>query len=172
MAEAVQAAGKIVGGVASYEAGKYNRAAARSEAISAEREGAAEEARIREAARFQMGAQQAAQAENGFQPGTGSALDALQESAINATMDALTARRQAQAKARSLRASGAVAYAAGKNGLVQGLMGAASTGVDWASSRQGTSPSGGSGSGGGSSAIVVNQNAIARASEQGYSYGG
>lgn len=136
MSEAVQMAGAVVKGVAGYQAGKYNRAAARSEAISVERQGVAEEARIREAARMAMGQQLAAQAENGFQIGTGSALDALNQSAVNATLDALTARRSAASKARSVRAGGEVAYAQGKNALVGELIGAGSTAVDWSSDKK------------------------------------
>lgn len=128
--------GAVVKGVAGYQAGKYNRAAARSEATSIERDGAAEEARIRDAARMAMGQQIAGQAENGFQIGTGSALDALNQSAINAALDAMTARRTASAKARAARASGEVAYAAGKNALVGELIGAGRTAVDWASDRR------------------------------------
>ncbi|MCJ8159860.1 hypothetical protein [Sphingomonas sp. LaA6.9] len=143
MADVAQIAGNIVGGVANYEMGKYNRASARVDAINAERDGVADEARIRDAARIAMGQQMGAQAENGFQPGTGSALDALQQSAINATLDALTARRQAAARARSRREEGDIAYAAGENALVQGMMGAASaayqTREDWAAARSGSS---------------------------------
>jgi len=136
MAEAALAvAGSVVKGVAGYEAGAYNRAASRNEARNAMMEGAAQEARIREAARMAMGEQVAAQGSNGFQIGSGSALDALQQSAINATMDALEARRQAASKARSLRASGNVAYAEGTNSLVQNLIGAGSkaASADWGS---------------------------------------
>lgn len=139
MAEAIQAGAKIVGGVAGYEAGRYNRKASRVEAISAERDGAAEEARVREAARLAMGDQIAAQGSNGMLPGTGSALDALQQSAVNATLDALTVRRAAKAKARAIREGGNIAYAKGKNDLVQGIMGGSASAVDWASSRKANS---------------------------------
>jgi hypothetical protein len=86
----MQAAGQIIGGVASYEAGKFNRATANTEAIEIERYGAQEELRVRDAARQAIGNQVAAQGANGFQQGTGSALDALQESQVNAALDALT----------------------------------------------------------------------------------
>lgn len=136
MAEAIQIAGTVVKGVAGYEAGKYNKKVAYTEALNAERDGAAEEARIREGARMAMGEQIAAQGSNGFQIGTGSALDALHQSAVNATLDALTARRQAQAKARSARSQGDIAKAQGNNALIQSLIGAGSQGVDWASSKK------------------------------------
>lgn len=136
MAELLQAGGNIIQGVAGYEAGKYNRAAARNDAIEEERAGAAEEARIREAARVAIGDQVAAQGANGFAMGTGSALDALAQSQVNAAFDALLARQDAARRARAKRAQGEIAYAEGQNALVQGMMGAASKSVDWASDRR------------------------------------
>lgn len=145
MTEIAQVAGNIFGGMASYETGKYNRALSRVQATEAERAGADQETRIREAARQQIGAQVAAQGGNGFQMGTGSALDALTFSQVNAALDALTARREATGRARSARMAGDQAYAAGSNALVQGMMGAASTAVgensDWASARAGQTSS-------------------------------
>lgn len=142
MADALQIAGNVVGGVASYEAGKYNRAASRVQATEAERDGVADEARIRDAARIAIGEQLAGQGANGFQMGGGSALEALTQSQVNATLDALTARRAAAAKARGLRAQGDIAYAQGSNALIQGVLGAASTALqmndDWASARSGS----------------------------------
>jgi hypothetical protein len=140
----MQAAGQIIGGVASYEAGKFNRATANTEAIEIERYGAQEELRVRDAARQAIGNQVAAQGANGFQQGTGSALDALQESQVNAALDALTVRRSTAAQARSKRIAGAIAKAQGDNALVQGMLGATATAVDWAdqrsSARAGTTP--------------------------------
>jgi hypothetical protein len=133
--EAAQAAGQLIGGVGAYEAGKFNKATADTEAIEAERAGAADELRVRDAARQAMGDQIAAQGANGFQQGTGSALDALAQSQVNAALDALTVRRQAAAQARSKRISGSIAKAQGENALVQGMMGAAATSIDWASQR-------------------------------------
>lgn len=133
--EAIQAAGNIVQGVAGYEAGKYNQAVANTEAIEQERAGAAEEARVREAARVAIGAQLAAQGSNGFAMGTGSAVDALMQSQVNAALDAMTVRRDAAARARSARTAGAIAKAQGDNALVAGMMGAAARVTDWASSR-------------------------------------
>jgi len=142
--EAMQAAGNIIGGVGAYEAGKYNRDVANTEAIEIERQGAEDELRVRQAARAAMGAQVAAQGANGFAQGTGSAIDALAESQINAALDALTVRRAAASQARSRRVAGAIAKAQGDNALTQGLFGAAASSVDWASqnraSRAGLSP--------------------------------
>lgn len=145
MVEAVQAVGNMIGGVASYETGKYNRDLSNTMATEAERDGAVTEGRVRDAARQAIGQQVAAQGANGFQQGTGSAIDALTQSQINATLDALTVRRQAAAKARGLRIQGAQAYSAGANALTQGMFGAAAHGVqqsnDWANAKAGQSGS-------------------------------
>ena len=145
MVDAVQAVGNLVGGIGAYESGKYNQAAANTMATEAERDGTVEESRIRDAARMAIGQQVAAQGSNGFQQGTGSAIDALTQSQINATLDALTARRQAAAKARGIRIQGAQAYSAGVNAMTQGFFGAAAAGVnastDWANARAGQSGS-------------------------------
>ena len=133
--EAMQAAGNIVQGVAGYEAGKYNQAVANTEAIEQERAGAAEEARVREAARGPMGARWPTRGRTAFAMGTGSAVDALMQSQVNAALDAMTVRRDAAARARSARTAGAIARAQGDNALVAGMMGAAARVTDWASSR-------------------------------------
>lgn len=145
MVQAVQAVGSLVSGVASYETGKYNRAVSNTMATEAERDGAVAESRVRDSARMAIGQQVAAQGANGFQQGTGSAIDALTQSQINATLDALTIRRQAASRARGLRIQGAQAYSAGSNALVQGMFGAAAHGVDWANSNKGQSGGGASG---------------------------
>lgn len=144
MVEAVQMAGNLVQGVAGYETGKFNRAMSETEAVEAERTGTVEEGRVRDAARMAIGAQLAAQGSNGFQMGTGSALDALQQSQINAALDGLTVRQNAAARARSARTEGKIAYAKGENDLVAAGFGAAAaaaqTRSDWASSRTGSTP--------------------------------
>jgi hypothetical protein len=140
-AAAMQAAGSIISGISSYETGKYNRDVSNTMATEAERTGADQETRIRENARAVLGQQVAAQGADGFQMGTGSALDALAQTQVNAALDALTARREATTRARGLRIQGAQAYAAGKNALFQGLLGAASGAAkgssDWASASAG-----------------------------------
>ena len=142
MAEGIQAAGQLIGGIASYETGKYNRALSRTEATEAERAGAAEATRVREAARMAIGEQLAAQGSNGFQQGTGSAIDARMQSQINAAMDALTVRHSAAARARAARVQGDLAYSAGVNNMVGSFFGAASSVAsmksDWASARSGS----------------------------------
>lgn len=136
MAEGFQAAGNLIQGVAGYEAGKFNKRASETEAVEIERAGAAEEARVREAARLQIGQQIAAQGGNGFAMGTGSALDALEQSQVNATLDALNVRREAALRARSARVAGRIAKAEGDNALVAGMLGAGARVSDWASSRK------------------------------------
>ncbi len=137
MAELTQAAGNVIGGVAGYEAGKYSAKAANTEAIETERGGVAEESRVREDTRMQMGRQIAGQAGGGFQLGTGSALDALTQSQVNSAFDALTIRREAAGRARAQRMQGAIAKAEGANALTQGMVGAASKAIDWASKQKG-----------------------------------
>ncbi|WP_308815572.1 hypothetical protein [Sphingomonas sp. GV3] len=154
--EAAQAAGQLIGGVGAYEAGKYNKAVAETEAVEAQNVGAADELRVREAARAAIGQQVAAQGSNGFAMGTGSAIDALQQSQINAALDAMQVRQEAKSRARALRIQGAIAKSQGDNALVQSMFGAASSTYrmqqDWASARRGSTPrptsSGGSEGGG------------------------
>jgi hypothetical protein len=126
-ATAVQAMGQIVQGVAGYESGKYNRKVARINATNMMRDGEMEAARIRDVSRLVMGAQIGAQAESGFTPGTGTALASLLESATEAELDIMTARRRAQTGANAHQASGNAAYAAGYNQMVGGFYGAAGT---------------------------------------------
>lgn len=136
-ATVLSAGGSILKGVAANKAGKQNRRAAYAQAREEERTGEAQALRIRDEARRAMGEQIAGQFANGFMGGTGSALDALSESQINATVDMLEVRRQAQAKAQSLRAEGDQARQQGRFALASGILGAASTAVsDWADSRK------------------------------------
>lgn len=122
---ALMAGGKIVEGIAGYEAGKYNRKVARANARAANQEGVAQAERIRNLARIAMGRQIGAQAESGFEVGTGTALDSLLESATEAELEAMDARYQATSKAAAHWRQGSVAYAEGYNKGVQGLVGAA-----------------------------------------------
>ncbi len=140
----LSAAGSLLQGVGGYKAGKFNAQQLEQAALQAERDGVAEVAAVRSSARAAIGQQVAAQFSNGFEGGSGSALDALTESQINAALDALTVRRQAQAKAQSLRAQGALARMQGRNALLQGMFGAGSTIIaqraDWAAARRGLTP--------------------------------
>ena len=155
MAEFVQAAGKLVQGVGAYAASRSQRKTLRRQAREEELFGAEQELRIRDAARSAMGEQVAAQFSNGMQGGSGSALDNLFQSSVNAALDRLTVRQDAANKARALRAQGKQVATAGKFALAEGFLGAASSIAsgqsDWADARRGQTPapaptpSGGSG---------------------------
>lgn len=112
--EAVQAVGTLIKGAGAMEAGKYNRDVAYAQAKDELIVGNAEELRVRDAARMQMGLQVASQAESGFAPGTGSSLRMLEESAINAELDRLNIRRAAQGRAAGLRSQGKMAKKEGE----------------------------------------------------------
>lgn len=145
MAQAIpmiaMAAGSVIKGVGGMKAGNANARALNREARGTELQGVAEEARVRDAARASMGEQIAAQFANGMQGGTGSALDALRESKVNAALDILEIRRQANARAMELRAQGRQQKRQGRFALVEGLIGAgssiASANADWADARRG-----------------------------------
>jgi hypothetical protein len=138
---ALQAGGQIFKGVAANKAGKFNQKVDEANAIDALREGTAQVARIRDAARINLGRQIGAQAESGFEVGTGTALDSLLESQTNAELDAMDARRQAQSRYNAYMLEGQQARREGKNALIGGLVGAAgsvASGLtDYATSRAG-----------------------------------
>jgi hypothetical protein len=143
---ALMVGGQLVKGVGGYVAGQQNQRQMNRQARNELAQGLAEETRIRESARAAMGEQVAAQFSNGFQGGSGSALDALTQSQINATLDALTVRREASSKAAASRAAGRQASTQGKFALVEALVGAGSAAAsmngDWASARQGRTETG------------------------------
>lgn len=129
---------KGVGGlIAGNKAKKRAFASARDEELSSNEQ--ERESRIN--ARRAIGAQLAGQFGNGMEGGTGSALDALRESQIEAALDAAEIRRQGTAKANSLRSQGRAAQAEGRWGMASAMLGAAS-GIgqaksDWAQARSG-----------------------------------
>lgn len=120
-------------------AGSANRELAYGQAREEEAAGAARELRIRAEARKAIGEQVAAQASNGFLGDTGSPLEALAESQVNAVLDAMTVRREAAMRARSLRAEGNQARAMGRMGAIETLIGTGAQGLgigsDWAAAR-------------------------------------
>lgn len=133
------AGASLIQGIGGLRAGKANARALEEQAWQEIRDGNAEEARLQEDARAQIGQQLAAQFGNGFQGGSGSALDALTQSQVNAALDALTIRRDAAARARSARAQASQARRQGRMALAEGLLGGAASAVnlntDWAASR-------------------------------------
>lgn len=144
---ALMAAGSIAKGIGGYEAGRSQRRTFNRQAVEELNAGASEELRIRDSARMAMGEQIAAQFSNGMMGGTGSALDALAQSQINAALDAARVRREAAGKAASMRAQGKQAARAGSMQLLEGFFGAGSAVLgarsDWAAARRGTSATAG-----------------------------
>ncbi len=121
-------------------AGVHNKRVAYAQASEEELAGSQKELRIRESARKAIGQQVAAQAGNGFLGGTGSALDALAESQINAELDVLTIRREAMSRAKSLRDQGDMAKREGQMNAIGSILGGASSlygmSQDWAAARK------------------------------------
>lgn len=136
-------AGQIVQGVGALKAGNANSKALKKQARGELAAGAAEEARIREAARSQMGDQVGAQFANGLEGGSGSALDALRESKIQAALDTLEVRRQARLKSDELNQRAKNEKRQGRFALAGAILGAGSTAMgaasDWADARRGRS---------------------------------
>lgn len=146
---AVAAVGQVVQGVGGLLQGNANSRALKRQSREELIAGAEEESRVRDAARATMGDQIAAQFSNGFQGGSGSALDALRESKVNATLDALAIRRTAMGKARALTSQAKQAKTEGRFALLSGILQAGSTvarqQTDWADARRGQSGAKGSG---------------------------
>lgn len=136
--------GNLVQRQAGYDAAQANAAQSDAAATDALRTGTADEAVVRDRARKVMGEQVAAQFANGFQGGTGSALDALAESQINATLDALRVRRDAMARATTYRYQAKMERRQGAFALASGILGAGSAiyqqQQDWAAARSGVTP--------------------------------
>jgi hypothetical protein len=152
---ALAIAGPIVKGLGANAAYKANARAADEAAVMELNDGAAEEARIRDAARLAMGRQIAGQAESGFVLGAGSAYDALLESQINASIDALNIRREAAGRSRAMRAKADQERRAGTNALISAGFDAVGSALamkgDWAAAKSGMLPGGGSLGGGSTS---------------------
>jgi len=137
--------GQLIKGFASFSAGQSNAKALREQARQERIAGTAQEAQIREISRKAIGDQLAAQGASGFQVGTGSALDALHESAVNAAIDALRVRREAALRAGNYDQQASRAATASWFDLASGLIGAGATAkgmkTDWAAARSGQSSS-------------------------------
>jgi len=118
-------AGSLIQGVGGLAAGRKTAAAEKANARAVLEEGNAQEQEVRRASREAMGQQIGAQAESGFMVGTGTALDSLKESAVNAEMDILNVRRKAAAEAAVHRQRAKQAKLQGWMSLVEGVTGAA-----------------------------------------------
>lgn len=143
IAVAAVAAGSIFKGVAANNAGKFNQQVDQANAVDALRDGTEQVSQIRTNARLKLGQQIGAQAESGFEVGTGSALDNLLESQTNSELDAMDARRQAQSRYDAYMLQGQAARKEGKNALIGGLIGAAGSVASFASNYASASKGGG-----------------------------
>lgn len=140
------AAGSLVQGVGGMIAGHKNKKRAFAAGREEIRAAGEEEREVRKNARRAIGAQLAAQWSNGLEGGTGSALDALRESQLEAALDAMEARRQGQSRNAALRSQGKAAEREGYFSGASALLGAASSynsmKTDWAQARTGSTAGG------------------------------
>jgi hypothetical protein len=137
----LQATGSLLKGVAGLNAGEYNAGVYYGQAQEQLIAGNQQATMLRDQAQQVIGEQAAGQYGSGFAGGTGTAVQSLEQSQINATLDMMNLRRDAQMKARSLVASGDAARTTGAFALAQGLIGAAGDVTksvqDWAAARAG-----------------------------------
>lgn len=137
----IAAAGALAQGVGGFMAGNADKKAAYGQAREEELAAQAEIRASREAARGRIGELLASSASNGMEGGSGTALDALRESQINAALDAMELRRQGDLKARALRTQGDNRQREGRFALLSGVLGAGSSYLgmkhDWAQARSG-----------------------------------
>lgn len=145
IAGAAAAAANVVKGVGGFLSARHNAGVLAKQAREEENAGALQSLRVREEARRAIGQQVAAQYGNGFEGGTGSALDAVTESQVNAALDAMNIRRDAQVKAAGLRSEAGNQRRQGWFSLAEGMLGAGSSYAgmkdDWAQARRGQMPS-------------------------------
>lgn len=118
-------AGSLVKTVGGYQAAQQNAAVVRAQAADERSLGVAEVERIRSSARAAMGRQIMGIAESGFQPGTGSARTAIEESLINRELDVMLSRRTSEGRARGLDMQAKQIKRTATLGVVSGLIGAA-----------------------------------------------
>jgi hypothetical protein len=120
-------AGGLIKGIGGISAGAANQRNLIEQGRQENIAGNLQATRIREQARRALGEQVGGQFANGFQGGTGSALDDLAESQVNASLDALNTRREAATKAASLYTQGNMARQRAGWDLASGIVG---TGAD------------------------------------------
>lgn len=118
-------AGSLVKTVGGYQAARQNAAVVKAQAAEERSLGVAEVERIRASARAAMGRQIMGMVESGFQPGTGSARTAIEESLINRELDVMMSRRTTEGRARGLDMQAKQIKRTATLGLVSGLLGAA-----------------------------------------------
>lgn len=118
-------AGSLVKTVGGYQAAQQNAAVVKAQAAEERSLGVAEVERIRSSARAAMGRQIMRMAESGFQPGTGSARTAIEESLINRELDIMLSRRTTEGRARGLDMQAKQIKRTAVFQAVEGLIGAA-----------------------------------------------
>jgi hypothetical protein len=123
----LKVAGGLVKGIGGIAAGRQQQQALVEQGRQQNIAGNLQATRIREQARRAIGEQIGGQFANGFEGGSGSALDALTESQINSTLDTLQTRRDAATKAASLYTQGNMARKQAGWDLASNLVG---TGAD------------------------------------------
>jgi hypothetical protein len=137
------AGGSLIKGVGGLMAGNAKKKADFRQARQERLATTAQENDLRADARRKIGEQLAGQFSNGFEGGSGTALDAIRESEINAVLDAMELRRQGVARSDAYKAEGRAAQREGRFALASGILGAASDvgsmASDWAQARSGTS---------------------------------
>lgn len=133
----MKAMGPLIEGSSAYEAGRFTRAAMKTNSSNARRDGAAEASRLRDTARLAMGRQLAGLASSGFNASSGSALDALRESAVESELEIMSAQRRAEARAQGYKVQGDAAYASGYNAMTAGIFNGAAALVESAAGAYG-----------------------------------
>jgi hypothetical protein len=123
--KAIEGTGTVMQGIAGYKAGKFNEKVARFNQGNSNADAVGLEQSVRDQARAAMGEQIASQGASGIELGTGSAADALHQSAINAQLDVLNLQRKAAIKSTGFDIQAASAKAAGKSAFVGGFIKAA-----------------------------------------------
>jgi hypothetical protein len=141
----MKAVGMFAQGISAFDAGKYTRKVMATNSQNALNDGVAERDRIRFAARQAMGQQLVDQGGSGFASGTGSALDALKESAISRELDFAVSRRRASMAAAGYKQQGDLAYAQGKSAMAGGILSGAAEIASEVAGAFGGVPSGGGG---------------------------
>lgn len=145
VARVLTVAGPVIQGIGGLAAGNQAKRAAYEAARDEEMATNADALRIRDEARRAIGDQLGAQWANGFTGDSGSALDAVRESQVNAALDAMERRRQGAARARSLREEGRAAKREGIFGLASGILSGVGSAIgqkaDWAQANAGSTPS-------------------------------
>ncbi|KTE19698.1 MULTISPECIES: hypothetical protein [Sphingopyxis] len=121
----LMAAGALVKTVGGLQAASHNAQVVRAQAQEERQLGVAEVEKIRASARAAMGRQIMGIAESGFQPGTGSARTAIEESLINRELDIMLSRRTTEGRARGLDMQAKQIKRTAVFNAVEGLIGAA-----------------------------------------------